>query len=168
MTRGAKCRAIPFLKRARLVRGGWCPQDRLLRERPHLAPHHFSQDQRGGRLDQGHTAGLWVAARPSCPQAQSRLHSYWFCPFGSFLFEVVWARATPRARRMLKTTAPPPPPPLRQAGTPHGASCGAWLRGTPGACPQSFPPPRGGGECHGTAGLVAVCLGTPGACPRVS
>lgn len=110
MTRGAKCRAIPFLKRARLVRGGWCPQDRLLRERPHPAPHHFSQDQRGGRLDQGHTAGLWVAARPSCPQAQSRLHSCWFCPFGSFLFEVVWARATPRARRMLKTTAPPPPP----------------------------------------------------------
>lgn len=140
MTRGAKCRAIPFLKRARLVRGGWCPQDRLLRERPHPAPHHFSQDQRGGRLDQGHTAGLWVAARPSCPQAQSRLHSCWFCLFGSFLFEVVWARATPRARRMLKTTAPPPPHPPRDRQALHmGLPVGSGREGPQGLVRRASP-----------------------------
>lgn len=68
---GAKCGVFPFLKRDQRVQGGCCPQDMLLRERPHSAPRCFSQDPlvslEGRVAGPGHTAGLWLAARPSCP-----------------------------------------------------------------------------------------------------
>lgn len=173
MTRGAKCRAIPFLKRARLVRGGWCPQDRLLRERPHPAPHHFSQDplvspegRAAGPGTHGRALGGGQALLPPSSVTSSQL-----LVLPLRLLPVrggVGTSDAPSAKDAEDNGPASPPTSLRQAGTPHGASCGAWPRGTPGACPQSFPPPRGGGECHGTAGLVAVCLGAPGACPRVS
>lgn len=64
--------------------------------------------------------------------------------------------------------------PPRPAGTPRGVSHRAWPRGTPGACPQSFPHPGEEEDVVGTAGVVGGrallggrLLARLGACSRV-